>query len=106
MSALSSQYLAATPTDGNHGQVKKTGIFQWYVIVWWAREALNLILAKTLLNQASFLWNVYGPTETTIWSMLKQVISADAISLGRAIWNTQLYISQPKPESCPHWSPR
>ena len=31
-------------------------------------EALELTLAQQLLNSGAELWNLYGPTETTIWS--------------------------------------
>ena len=38
-------------------------------------------------------WNLYGPTETTIWSTVCQVKSKeDPILIGRPIANTQLYI--------------
>ncbi len=39
-------------------------------------EALPGELAARLLAQGASLWNLYGPTETTIWSALKQVESA------------------------------
>ena len=39
------------------------------------------------------LWNLYGPTETTIWSTACRVESSDApISIGRPIDNTKIYI--------------
>ena len=36
-------------------------------------EALDHDLAKELLARASSVWNLYGPTETTIWSALYKV---------------------------------
>nr|WP_256435577.1 amino acid adenylation domain-containing protein [Aliikangiella sp. G2MR2-5] len=36
-------------------------------------EALSIQLAKNILPLCNTLWNCYGPTETTIWSMLKKV---------------------------------
>ncbi|MBW4456853.1 MAG: hypothetical protein KME55_31595 [Nostoc indistinguendum CM1-VF10] len=37
------------------------------------------------------LWNVYGPTETTIWSLISQVESEEGlISIGRPIANTEV----------------
>jgi len=43
--------------------------------------------------KGSSLWNLYGPTETTIWSALCRVDSKDSrISIGHPIANTQIYI--------------
>ena len=57
-------------------------------------EALPGELAAQLLEQGASLWNLYGPTETTIWSALKQVETAghSIVALGRPIANTQLYV--------------
>ncbi|BAZ03055.1 amino acid adenylation domain-containing protein (plasmid) [Tolypothrix tenuis PCC 7101] len=56
-------------------------------------EAIPVELAATLLNSQVELWNVYGPTETTIWSTVKQIQQPeDALSIGRAIDNTSIYI--------------
>ncbi|MDP9079353.1 MAG: amino acid adenylation domain-containing protein [Bacteroidota bacterium] len=55
-------------------------------------EALPAELAERILKFASSLWNVYGPTETTIWSTVKQITDADKISIGRPIDNTSIYI--------------
>jgi amino acid adenylation domain-containing protein len=56
-------------------------------------EALSRDLADKLLQGAGVLWNMYGPTETTIWSSCCQVLpGATAISVGRPIDNTQLYV--------------
>ena len=35
---------------------------------------------------------MYGPTETTIWSSTERIISADHISLGTPIANTQFHV--------------
>lgn len=56
-------------------------------------EALTLNLAQRLLSKCDSLWNMYGPTETTIWSATKQVLIDDnLITIGKPIANTQLYI--------------
>jgi nonribosomal peptide synthetase DhbF len=56
-------------------------------------EALSSELAKRLVERAGELWNLYGPTETTIWSTAGAVDSEDAsISIGRPIDNTQIYV--------------
>ena len=60
-------------------------------------EALPRELAAELLTRTGELWNVYGPTETTIWSTLDRVVSADAEpSIGRPIANTQVYVLDPR----------
>ena len=35
---------------------------------------------------------MYGPTETTVWSSTERVTSADRISLGLPIANTQFHV--------------
>ena len=40
-------------------------------------EALSQGLAQRLVECGEELWNLYGPTETTIWSTLKRVRSAE-----------------------------
>lgn len=56
-------------------------------------EALPMDLATRILERASSLWNVYGPTETTIWSTLKEIKATDeSINIGRPIDNTYVYV--------------
>ncbi|MFD0798522.1 amino acid adenylation domain-containing protein [Maribacter chungangensis] len=56
-------------------------------------EALPLVLAKRIIGKVNELWNLYGPTETTIWSSLTKVSASDEIiTIGKPIANTQLYI--------------
>ena len=56
-------------------------------------EALPRQLANQLLLRSASVWNLYGPTETTIWSTLYQVDRKDeSVSIGRPIANTQIYI--------------
>jgi amino acid adenylation domain-containing protein/non-ribosomal peptide synthase protein (TIGR01720 family) len=56
-------------------------------------EAMSVDLATSLLNSGVELWNVYGPTETTIWSTVNPIKQPeDALSIGRAIGNTSIYI--------------
>jgi amino acid adenylation domain-containing protein len=54
-------------------------------------EALPAELAKTLLSHNVTLWNMYGPTETTIWSSCQQVENSD-IHLGTTIRATEFYV--------------
>ncbi|MGH9932081.1 MAG: amino acid adenylation domain-containing protein, partial [Pyrinomonadaceae bacterium] len=56
-------------------------------------EALSRALANQLLERSGSLWNMYGPTETTIWSTLCRVESGDEpVSIGRPLANTQVYL--------------
>ena len=56
-------------------------------------EALSPQLAEQLLGWSKQFWNLYGPTETTIWSTLTQIESKQQpVTIGRAIANTQTYI--------------
>ncbi len=56
-------------------------------------DTLSEALADRLLTSCHALWNMYGPTETTIWSSVKQITSAaEAISIGRALDNTTLLV--------------
>jgi amino acid adenylation domain-containing protein/non-ribosomal peptide synthase protein (TIGR01720 family) len=54
-------------------------------------EALASDLAHQLVPICQELWNLYGPTETTIWSTATR-ISDGAITLGRPIANTEAYV--------------
>ncbi len=56
-------------------------------------EAMPRALADRLLDKGSTLWNVYGPTETTIWSSAWRVEPGDGpISIGKPIAETQFYV--------------
>jgi len=56
-------------------------------------EALSSDLAEALLPRVKELWNLYGPTETTIWSSVEKIEPGDCVlSIGRPIANTQLYV--------------
>ncbi|MCF2149914.1 amino acid adenylation domain-containing protein [Desmonostoc muscorum LEGE 12446] len=56
-------------------------------------EALPGHLANQLLHRCASLWNMYGPTETTIWSAASQIeTDSKIVPINQAIANTQLYI--------------
>ncbi len=56
-------------------------------------EALSRELANQLIERSGSLWNMYGPTETTIWSTVWRVECGDGpVSIGRPLANTQLYL--------------
>ncbi|MFP4099127.1 amino acid adenylation domain-containing protein [Coleofasciculus sp.] len=72
-------------------------------------EALPSDLAKQLLKKGASVWNLYGPTETTIWSTVHKVEATERsgalASIGRPIANTQIYLldsqGQPVPIGIP-----
>ncbi|MBW4635809.1 MAG: amino acid adenylation domain-containing protein [Iphinoe sp. HA4291-MV1] len=59
-------------------------------------EALPRDLAEQLLKRGACLWNLYGPTETTIWSTACKVeaskLSKYLVPIGNPIANTQVYL--------------
>ncbi|MEX2494248.1 MAG: amino acid adenylation domain-containing protein [Nitrospirales bacterium] len=57
-------------------------------------EALSEELANQLLKCGAALWNLYGPTETTIFSTCTRIVPSEklAITIGSPIANTQMYI--------------
>jgi amino acid adenylation domain-containing protein len=71
-----------------------------------AGEALSMRLAQELLARGKQLWNLYGPTETTIYATFHAVQGDDgAPPIGRPLANTQLYVlergGQPAPVGIP-----
>jgi amino acid adenylation domain-containing protein len=56
-------------------------------------EALPPALADELVARGLELWNMYGPTETTIWSAVARIADPGVpISLGEPIANTTLHV--------------
>ncbi|MBB4952061.1 amino acid adenylation domain-containing protein [Agrobacterium vitis] len=55
-------------------------------------EALGQDLADRLLERSDDVWNLYGPTETTIWSSAKRLKHGEAVTIGRPIANTEFYV--------------
>jgi amino acid adenylation domain-containing protein/non-ribosomal peptide synthase protein (TIGR01720 family) len=60
---------------------------------WCGGESLPSDLAQSLLERGVLLWNLYGPTETTIWSTAHQVTDpAESACIGRPITNTHAWV--------------
>ncbi len=56
-------------------------------------EPLPVALADRLVQSGLELWNMYGPTETTIWSTCTRVETVgETLTIGRPIGNTSLYV--------------
>lgn len=68
-------------------------------------EALSGDLAQSLLEREAAVWNLYGPTETTIWSTVYQLEVGKrfptTISIGRPIANTQIHLLDCQGQSAP-----
>jgi amino acid adenylation domain-containing protein len=65
-------------------------------------EALPWELARELAARSGSVWNLYGPTETTIWSAASEVKQSDGrVSIGRPIQNTQFYVLDTRGEIAP-----
>ncbi len=65
-------------------------------------EPLPRDLADAVLHGVESLWNLYGPTETTIWSTAGRVDrGGGAVSIGRPIANTRVHILDAAGEPVP-----
>ncbi|MBV7336777.1 amino acid adenylation domain-containing protein [Chloroflexi bacterium TSY] len=66
-------------------------------------ETLPNQLAKQLLALSHSVWNLYGPTETTIWSTIYQVteVTDKPIPIGKGIANTSIYVLNQRLEPVP-----
>ncbi|GAA1263709.1 hypothetical protein GCM10009677_14200 [Sphaerisporangium rubeum] len=69
-------------------------------------EALPLPLARDLRERTGRLINVYGPTETTIWSTAWDVPAGPGrVSIGGPIANTQVYVVDERLDLVPQGAP-
>jgi amino acid adenylation domain-containing protein/thioester reductase-like protein len=55
-------------------------------------EALSRQLAERLLSHADSVWNVYGPTEATVWATIWQVCPDLSVVIGKPINNYRIYV--------------
>src|SRR5262249_15566386 len=63
-------------------------------------EAMSRELAQRLVACSGAVWNLYGPTETTIWSTRQEVVSGKeaewgtgaVVALGEPLANTEVYV--------------
>jgi len=57
-------------------------------------EEMPAELARLLKERGAETWNLYGPTETTIWSTMHHVGAAegDRIPIGKPLANTRVYV--------------
>lgn len=59
---------------------------------WCGGEPLSRDLADELLSTCAEVWNLYGPTETTIWSARWRVEPDGPVRIGEPIGNTGLHV--------------
>ncbi|MDX1541700.1 MAG: amino acid adenylation domain-containing protein, partial [Geminicoccaceae bacterium] len=68
-------------------------------------EAVPGALADALAGMPGALWNMYGPTETTIWSAVRRLRPGEEVRVGGPIANTRFYVIDanlvPVPEGVP-----
>ncbi|WP_431275220.1 amino acid adenylation domain-containing protein [Variovorax ureilyticus] len=68
-------------------------------------EGLPSDLAQSLLQRSREVWNMYGPTETTIWSTLWRVepsrVAQRGVSIGKPIANTTVWVLDTNGQRCP-----
>jgi len=55
-------------------------------------EALAADTAEALLAGNREVWNLYGPTETTIWSAVSRLSPGERVTIGGPVANTALYV--------------
>lgn len=65
---------------------------------------ISLLKNLQLLSNAK-IYDVYGPTETTIWSTIKDITNDTHISIGNPIANTQCYILDKNKNLLPTYTP-
>jgi amino acid adenylation domain-containing protein len=110
---LDGQLLAAAITHNNVTVLQATPS-TWRLLLeaeWSGKSDLKILvggeavprdLVNRLVPLCKEIWNVYGPTETTIWSTISRLdCDENQVSIGRPIDNTQVYIvnssMQPQP---------
>jgi amino acid adenylation domain-containing protein len=94
MEACGATVVQATPTMWR--LLTSTSALHPGVRVLSGGEALPGALAAELLDGACEVWNLYGPTETTIWSTVQRVTASDldvaTVPIGRPVANTCTYV--------------
>jgi amino acid adenylation domain-containing protein len=59
-------------------------------------EPLSEPLARDLLARCSQLWNCYGPSETTVWSLSCRVVDPGVLRIGAPLPNQSCYLLRAK----------
>ncbi len=64
-------------------------------------EAVPRDLVDRLAERCASVWNMYGPTETTIWSAIHPLAKDAPVLIGRPIANTVVLVLSPRLALCP-----
>jgi amino acid adenylation domain-containing protein len=103
--------------DRNDATVMQATPGTWRMLLdlgWKGNPALKILcggeswgtdLAGELLPRCKSLWNMYGPTETTIWSSVGRVKKGQPVLLGHPIANTTFYVLDASQQLSPLGSP-
>jgi amino acid adenylation domain-containing protein len=88
--------VQATPTTWRYVAGELTGQLAGRRVLC-GGEALDAALANRLLAGGCRLFNVYGPTETTIWSTTVELTAplADPVPIGSPVANTTVHVLDP-----------
>jgi amino acid adenylation domain-containing protein len=62
-------------------------------------EAIGERQAWELAEAGKEAWNMYGPTETTIWSSVEELKRGEKVSIGLPVGNTQMYVLDERKEA-------
>lgn len=63
-----------------------------YILIGGEPFPADLLNTLKKLCSSTKIYNMYGPTETAVWSSLKDLSDSDSITIGKPIANTQMYI--------------
>ena len=69
--------------------------------IWCGGEALPKGLAAALLKRVDELYNLYGPTECTVWATVGRIHDEQQIHVGGPVANTRIYILDAHSEIVP-----
>ena len=66
-------------------------------------EAIGEVLKDRLveISAEGGVWNMYGPTETTIWSSVGELRQGEQANIGKPIGNTRMYVLDTQQRSLP-----
>ncbi|KGK85078.1 thioester reductase [Desulfosporosinus sp. HMP52] len=84
--------LQATPARLNIMLNSSTCLNELSLILVGGEVFPQSVLSRLKKVTKAQIYNMYGPTETTIWASTKRLDDADQITIGRPIGNTKFYI--------------
>jgi amino acid adenylation domain-containing protein/non-ribosomal peptide synthase protein (TIGR01720 family) len=84
----------------------------WLILLdanWRNKEGIKILIGgeavkesiKNELTKLGDVYNLYGPTETTIWSSIKKLELNEKVMIGKPIANTEIYIVNESGQLCP-----